>query len=293
MAGGVITESDSFIDLLVHICQRLNVNLGGSSVVITESTLRHTPTKEKLAQILFEQHRVENLCLPNQFKLVLNALDMTTGLVLQSGHSVTDTVPILDGYSLPHAACRVPFGGHNITTLLMNLMSENGFVFKTSEDFKHAESIKEKYCQVKLQHEMASDEVINTNCRSSRDYIYTVGSERFRSAEQLFEMVNFDFRGVQDMVAQSISRCGDDARPSINNIVLSGGTTVMNGFGLRLKEELQHSLGHLNIIEPPNKTYLSYIGGAKLQVPSSTDALWINSKEFHEIGPSILHQKGY
>jgi actin-related protein len=53
------------------------------------------------------------------------------------------------GYSLPHAACRLPFSGSNIMSSLMKLMNERDFVFKTLEDYKCAQLIKETYCQVR------------------------------------------------------------------------------------------------------------------------------------------------
>jgi actin-related protein len=74
---------------------------------------------------------------------------------------------------------------------------------------------------------------------------------------------------------------------------ISLGTTLIDGFVLRLKEELRLPFGNLNIIEPPDRTNLSYIGGAKLKDPSSTNNLWINIDEYLETGPSILHRKGF
>jgi len=96
----------------------------------------------------------------------------------------------------------LPFGGDNITLSLMQSMREHGFVFKSLEDFKCAQRIKEKYCNVRLQQQMGmvNDDLIDTKQRSSDEQIYKIGSERFFAAEQLFQMVNSEFQGKHQII---------------------------------------------------------------------------------------------
>jgi len=52
---------------------------------------------------MFETFEVPNFYISIQAVLSLYASGRTTGIVVDSGDGVTHTVPIYDGYSLPHA----------------------------------------------------------------------------------------------------------------------------------------------------------------------------------------------
>ncbi|KAI8988598.1 actin family [Mycotypha africana] len=103
--------------------------------------------------------------------------------------------------------------------------------------------------------------------------------------------------GVHELIYNSINNCDIDLRPLLfNNVVVTGGNTLFNGFNERLNFELPlkapgskikiHASG--NTIERKSS---SWLGGSILASLGTFHQLWISRKEYDEFGPSIIHRK--
>ena len=57
----------------------------------------------------------------------LSAEGWTTGIMMDSGDDVLQTVPIYDGYTLPHAILRLELTGHDFTEYLKMFVTERGY----------------------------------------------------------------------------------------------------------------------------------------------------------------------
>ena len=90
--------------------------------------------REKMTEIMFDTFNCPSFYVAVQAVLSLYASGRTTGIVLDSGDGITHTVPIYEGYSLPHAIARIELAGRDLTHYLVKLIHELGFSFTTTTE---------------------------------------------------------------------------------------------------------------------------------------------------------------
>merc|ERR1719513_274006 len=117
-------------------------------VVITEAALNPKNNRERTLRALFETFGIQSLNLVVCPIVSLFATGRTSGIVLECGDGVTHTVPIYEGYIMPHAILRLDLAGRDLTDRLCQLLGEKGLEFTTVAEREVVRQIKEDLCYV-------------------------------------------------------------------------------------------------------------------------------------------------
>lgn len=249
--NGVITDMEHMVAMWEYtIKEQLKLDPKENFVLLTEPPLNPKHVREEMCKVMFEHFQVPAVYIVNTAVLSLYASGLTTGVVIDSGDGVTHTVPVFEGYALPHAILRLDVAGRELTEYMARLLAERGHQFTTTAEKEIVRDIKEKLGYVAADFEQESMAGADGNPSIERQYelpdgqVITVGTERFKCPEVLFQPSlipeGAEAQGIHETAFNTIMKCDGDIRKDLyGNIVLSGGSTMFPRIMDRMSKEIQ------------------------------------------------------
>ena len=184
-----------------------------------------------------------------------------TGTVIDSGDGVTHVFPVCDGYVISSCVKHIPLAGRDITNYILQSLKDRGETFKAGDGVEIAAKIKEKYGRVakdvlkefgQFDKKQTDENGKIVQSKKFKKFVHKtlnnnmvdidVGYERFLGPEMFFhpEFIHKDFnKPLGAVVDEAVQSCPIEYRIKLyENIVLSGGSTLFEGFDERLQGQV-------------------------------------------------------
>mmetsp|Transcript_45829 Transcript_45829/g.82483 ORF Transcript_45829/g.82483 Transcript_45829/m.82483 type:complete len:380 (-) Transcript_45829:496-1635(-) len=301
---GIVTNWDDMEKIWHHtFYNELRTAPEEHNVMLTEAPMNPKVNREKMTSIMFETFNVKGMFVQIQAVLSLYSSGRTTGCVMDSGDGVSHTVPIYEGFALPHAVKRMDLAGRDITERMVKLLTkQTDKTFTTTAEQEIVRDIKEKLCYVSQDYaaelkEFATDSSKVKEYEMPDGAILQVGQAQIEAPEALFDpkLMGLELTGIHRTTFDTIQKCDVDIRKDLyQNIVLSGGTTMYPGMKDRMTKEIEALVPQsvkVKVLAPPERKYSVWIGGSILASLSTFAQMWITKDEFDEEGPGVVHRK--
>ncbi|KAJ5071049.1 actin-7-related [Anaeramoeba ignava] len=300
---GIIQDWDNMEKIWNYIfTSQLKVDPKNHPFMMNDIPFSSKSSKEKICQIMFETFDFPSFYMKNSTNLALYSSGRVTGIVFDIGHGITSLEPIYEGHEITQGFDKYNISGIDVTDYLIKLVENQGYSFKTSNEIEIAREIKEKLCFCSLNYE---EELKGNQNELEKEYelkngdIITISEERMKCCECLFnpKLIGVDLEGIHKLIYNSIMECDIDLRKDLfENIVLSGGTTLIPNFNERLKKEIEllaPKQTKIHIVSVPERKFLTWIGGSILGSLTAYKNMWIPKEDYEEYGPSIVDRRFY
>ncbi len=126
----------------------------------------------------------------------------------------------------------------------------------------------------------------------------SIGDQLIRTPELLFNPKldgQENMLGIHELIRDCVIQCDMDVRKELyQSVLLSGGTTLFQGFQNRLAAEVQRfspEQVRAKVLAPNERMFSVWIGGSILGSLTTFRQMWISADEYHEVGPSIVNKK--
>ena len=287
---------------------KMGLSISEYDVIVNISPIKNEENIRTYGRLFIEELGFKALAMINSSSLSLYATGRTTGLVVQCGETRTYTVPIYEGFPLYHALNKTKIGGRDLTEIFRRGILKNNIDIKEG-DIHTLRQVKEKTCcvPVKQNYSYYMDES-NEDIIKRETQLFKLPDEKIVSiprktriiaSELLFTPSVFEEKknenGLINLITGSIKKTEMIDKKFkenlVENIVLSGGTTMMEGFADRVYQDLENykeSGFELEyepiVIAENNRAIGKWIGMSMISSMSAFDKLFIKKAEYQELG---------
>lgn len=299
--NGIFTNERDISLIFNHIFSKLGLNseeIQEHPILITEPILNPNDNREKISQILFEKYGVPALIFGSQPQLSLFSFSFTSGIVLESGHEVSQICAVMDGYSIPSSFMRSNFGGKDVSDYFGRILKLNGFEFVSDTEKLILNRIKQKYIMCQIIGEEKSNKKYQYKLPDSR--IVEFDLKDYNASQVMFDptLVGKKCLGFDKMVETCIEKVNFNLRENLcDNIKLTGGNCLMRNFNQVMHTILHTSLNRykrVNVKAYPNNCIISnWNGGNIISGLGIFKDLLVYKKDWDEKGKDIVNKQAF
>ncbi|TFF86483.1 MAG: actin, cytoplasmic 2 [Promethearchaeota archaeon] len=292
---GIIQDWGYFEKIIDYIFYNLRVDPSLVNVLFATHPLFPRKDLEKLFELFLEHYQCMAFYPVIDSMLTLYSGGFQTGLVIEIGDSITRIVPIFEGYKLDHAIKYLEIGGRTLTRYMEKILGEIGYSADSSIRRELVRALKEKACFVSLDYkeDLKRVEQYEKPYSLPDGSTITLGKERFQVPELLFNPTpELEETNLPKAILDVIEMCDLDIRPDLlNNIFLSGGSSMFPNIKSRIYQELEVELVKrkkknqtIKIVAPRERIFAVWVGGSVLAMIPEFSKNWITRAQYFRDG---------
>jgi actin-related protein len=321
---GLITDFAGFELLAQNVFDTLNLARDPNApLLLTESALAPKEHREEVTDILFDKVRAESLYFASAPVLALYASGRTTGLVIEMNDGTCNTVPVFEGFALFHSILQSDIGGADISAIFGETALKGQKLPPKPYGGEIVTYMKEKYC---FACPSRADFLTMMDARPSKNNnnnsgaaaaaaagltvrhelpdkeVLVMGPERALAAECLLDPQLIPTgvpgiepnppphaarRGIHQLAIESVRKCDQDIAPQLfNNIVFSGGGSLIKGLPERVAADIQEQVPseRLRSYAGTERQLAPWVGASILASLPTFQDMWVTRQEYEECG---------
>ncbi|RNA45101.1 actin [Brachionus plicatilis] len=296
---GFITNWNDMEKIWSFVFDEIKVDPDNQPIFLSESPCCSRSQRERITELMFEKFTVPSMSMQLQSVLSMLSTGLESGIIVECGDGLTQILPMFKNLAVSNAFARIELGGTDLSDYLFNLMNAKESVIPNRNVSKE---IKEKFCYVSTDIKNES-KAPSEKLSACLDYnlpdgkTLSISKERFLVPEALFDpsSIGFLLPGIHQVCLKATKKCETNIQKSLfENIVVTGGTTLLPGFTERFQKEMKKIAPwrtSVKVTLHPKPKYSAWLGGSILTSLPNFENILIHKKDYDEFGSWVIQKK--